>query len=211
MSDSLNDSVACSEEIKDPIRRDILAGARELFIHYGFKKTTMEDIAKKIGKSKSSLYYYYKTKEEIFEAMACEDMEQQHRLALSMMKKEESAQARFRVFVVSIFTHLISNKQEYSVFKAEVMENPFLIVNISERRNTYMEDLLKELVLYGIRRGEVRELSHDEIDVWAKAINVSLKGIGSRLFLGDDQDKFKDHLGFVANSLFSGIGVQQSA
>ncbi|WP_290796666.1 TetR/AcrR family transcriptional regulator [Flavihumibacter sp. UBA7668] len=201
MSNSLNEEVASV----DPVRKEILTGARELFIHFGFKKTTMEDIAKKIGKSKSSLYYYFKTKEEIFEAMALEDMDQQHRIAVEIMNKEESVQDRFRAFVVSLFTHLILNKQEYSVFKAEVMENPFLIMNITEKRNAYMEVFLKELVLYGIRRSEIRELSHEEIDIWAKAINVSLKAIGSRLFLGNDQEKFKDHLAFIADSLFIGI------
>jgi AcrR family transcriptional regulator len=29
----------------------------------------MEDVAQAIGKGKSTLYYYYKSKEEIFEAM----------------------------------------------------------------------------------------------------------------------------------------------
>ncbi|MBL7768095.1 MAG: TetR/AcrR family transcriptional regulator [Flavipsychrobacter sp.] len=191
----------------DPIRKDILHGARELFIHFGFKKTTMEDIAKKIGKSKSSLYYYFKTKEDIFEAMALEDMELQHQNAVSSMNQYITVQDRFRSFVVSLLRHLIDNNQQYSVFKAEVMENPFLIVNITEKRNAYMESFLKDLVLYGIRRGEIRELTHEEIDIWAKAINVSLKGIGSRLFLGNDQELFKDHLGFIADSLFTGITV----
>ena len=177
----------------------------------------MEDIAKKIGKSKSSLYYYFKTKEEIFEAMALEDMEQQHRNAVLVMNQYESIQDRFRSFVTSLFTHLCENKQEYSVFKAELMENPFLIVNITEKRNIYMDNFLKDVLKglqsspkYGIRRGEIRELSHEEIDIWAKAINVSLKGIGSRLFLGNDQDLFKDHLGFIADALISGIAVKAS-
>ncbi|HEY8398243.1 MAG TPA: helix-turn-helix domain-containing protein, partial [Flavihumibacter sp.] len=80
----------------DPIRQDILAGARELFIHYGYKKTTMEDIARKIGKSKSALYYYFKTKEEIFEAMAQEDLAKQQQVAVEMMNKETTVQDRFR-------------------------------------------------------------------------------------------------------------------
>ena len=139
--------------------------------------------------------------------MALEDMEQQHQNAVSSMNHYETVQDRFRSFVVSLLRHLIDNNQQYSVFKAEVMENPFLIVNITEKRNAYMESFLKDLVLYGIRRGEIRELTHEEIDIWAKAINVSLKGIGSRLFLGNDQELFKDHLEFIADSLFTGITV----
>ena len=66
-----------SQDIKDPIREEILNGARELFQRFGFKKTTMEDIARQIGKSKSALYYYYKTKEDIFEAVVLYEVDAQ--------------------------------------------------------------------------------------------------------------------------------------
>ncbi|HEY8389127.1 MAG TPA: hypothetical protein VIK74_11010, partial [Parasegetibacter sp.] len=114
-------------------------------------------------------------------------------------------QDRFRAFVVSMFSHVLNNTRQYTIFKAEVMENPLLIMNITEKRNSYMEAFLKDLVLYGIRRGEVKELTHEQIEIWAKAMNVALKAIGSHLFLGSDQEKFKGHLDFIANSFFSGI------
>ena len=47
------------------IKAKILEGADKLFQKYGLGKTTMEDIAKDAGKGKSTLYYYFKSKEEI--------------------------------------------------------------------------------------------------------------------------------------------------
>ncbi|MNI09435.1 HTH-type transcriptional regulator MtrR [compost metagenome] len=38
----------------------------ECFERYGLEKTTLEDIAKTVGLNKTSLYYYYKNKEDIF-------------------------------------------------------------------------------------------------------------------------------------------------
>ena len=49
------------------IVQEVLNGAKQLMQQYGLKKTTMEDIAKSVGKSKSTLYYYFKDKEEIFD------------------------------------------------------------------------------------------------------------------------------------------------
>ena len=43
----------------------ILSAAKNLFSRFGLEKTTMEDIAKAAGKGKSSLYYYFKSKEEV--------------------------------------------------------------------------------------------------------------------------------------------------
>ena len=47
----------------------ILNAAQKRFAHFGISKTSMEDIAADIGLSKSSLYYYFTTKEDIFKAV----------------------------------------------------------------------------------------------------------------------------------------------
>jgi len=41
------------------VHEQILQEAKLLFSHYGINKTSMEDIAKAINKTKSALYYYY--------------------------------------------------------------------------------------------------------------------------------------------------------
>jgi AcrR family transcriptional regulator len=56
--------------------RDIIETARVLFKQSGFKKTTMGDIARSLGKAKSSLYYYYPSKEDIFEAVLHAEMDE---------------------------------------------------------------------------------------------------------------------------------------
>ncbi|WP_447642710.1 MULTISPECIES: TetR/AcrR family transcriptional regulator [Chitinophagaceae] len=53
----------------DRTRKEILLAAQKLFQENGLHNITMEDIAKAIGKGKSSLYYYFKSKEEIFSAV----------------------------------------------------------------------------------------------------------------------------------------------
>ena len=50
----------------DPKRESILAGAQVQFSRYGFRRTSMEDIAKETGVSRASLYSYFENKEEIF-------------------------------------------------------------------------------------------------------------------------------------------------
>lgn len=47
----------------------------QCFAKYGLEKTTLEDIGKVVGLNKSSLYYYYKNKEDIFIEAAIEEGE----------------------------------------------------------------------------------------------------------------------------------------
>ena len=51
---------------KNIARENILRTAREIFSKYGYKKTTLDDIANAVRKGKSSLYYYFSSKEDCF-------------------------------------------------------------------------------------------------------------------------------------------------
>ena len=54
---------------EDILPEQILQAAMQLYQKHGLKKVTMDDVSKVIGKSRSSIYYYYKSKDEIFEAV----------------------------------------------------------------------------------------------------------------------------------------------
>ena len=54
---------------KDEFRKKIIISAGQIFSRYGFRKTTMDELAKALKMGKSSIYYYFKSKEEIFEAV----------------------------------------------------------------------------------------------------------------------------------------------
>jgi len=54
---------------QDEARTMIIDIARNIFSHFGFKKTTMEEIAQASRKGKSSIYYYFSSKEDIFKAV----------------------------------------------------------------------------------------------------------------------------------------------
>jgi AcrR family transcriptional regulator len=50
-------------------RRQIVAGARDVFLSRGFDAASMGDIAKAAGVSKGTLYVYFKDKDELFSAI----------------------------------------------------------------------------------------------------------------------------------------------
>ena len=54
---------------KEEFRRKVVVTAGQIFSRYGFRKTTMDEIAKALKKGKSSVYYYFESKEDIFEAV----------------------------------------------------------------------------------------------------------------------------------------------
>jgi AcrR family transcriptional regulator len=54
-------------------RRQIVEGARSIFLARGFDAASMMDIAKAAGVSKGTLYVYFKNKEELFAAIVAQE------------------------------------------------------------------------------------------------------------------------------------------
>ena len=58
-------------------RRQIIEGARAVFLAQGFDAASMNDIARAAGVSKGTLYVYFKHKEQLFEAIVEQECEAQ--------------------------------------------------------------------------------------------------------------------------------------
>jgi AcrR family transcriptional regulator len=194
-----------SQNLKDPFREEILNVARELFERFGFKKTTMEDIAKQVGKSKSALYYYYKTKEEIFEAVVLGDIESLQAGVADAVKKEESAARKFHVLVTSMLEDVKLKANKFSIFKSDMYENHYLFESILKKRDSHIEELIKDILILGISQHEVKMMNNSEMGLWARMINLTLKAVGNKIFLEDDFTLSASQLSFMADSLFNGV------
>ena len=63
---------------KDPQVRmaEILEATEELFSTKGYHETAISDIVKKIGVAQGTFYYYFKSKEEVLEAIVVQRISQ---------------------------------------------------------------------------------------------------------------------------------------
>lgn len=56
-------------------RRDIVATARDLFMEKDYEQTTMHDVMKHLDIAKGTIYHYFRSKEELLEAVVQEYLE----------------------------------------------------------------------------------------------------------------------------------------
>lgn len=59
---------------RDEIRKKIVIEAFDVFMAKGFEKTTMDEIATRLGVTKPAIYRYFKNKDELFIASVAETM-----------------------------------------------------------------------------------------------------------------------------------------
>src|SRR4051794_27199384 len=82
VADTLNPIRPLADEDSSK-RRQILDGARKVFMELGFDAASMNEIARSAGVSKGTLYVYFADKYRLFEAIVEEDSLQQGKLAFN--------------------------------------------------------------------------------------------------------------------------------
>jgi AcrR family transcriptional regulator len=74
-------------------RRQIMEGAREVFLSQGFDAASMGEIARKARVSKGTLYVYFDSKERLFEAIAHEECRAQAESVFSLDPADQDVEA----------------------------------------------------------------------------------------------------------------------
>ncbi len=67
----------------------IVDAAIGIFLRYGYKKATMEDIARTVGISRQALYLHFPTKEAVFKAMVSRTIEVMRAEATAALARED--------------------------------------------------------------------------------------------------------------------------
>ncbi|MBN1534383.1 MAG: TetR/AcrR family transcriptional regulator [Spirochaetes bacterium] len=77
---------------------EIIRAAQEAFSRHGFKKTTIEEIAHRLGMVKSALYYYYPNKQELFLAVVEREVVQFFENIRSLIDAGHTAEEKLKIY-----------------------------------------------------------------------------------------------------------------
>lgn len=66
----------------------ILNAAVELFIHYGYDKTTVSDIARQAGISKGAIYLHFNSKDQLMETLLTRELMTYHEKWMSLIEED---------------------------------------------------------------------------------------------------------------------------
>lgn len=163
---------------EDMIREEILNSAQKLFQQYGLRKTTMEDIAKKSGKGKSTLYYYYPSKEEIFDEVVKREAQEVFLETRKAIDEVTTAEAKLKAYFFTSLKMVQTKVNLYNIVRNEfVDDNASRIRNLIKKINLDDIETVKEILQLGIKNQEFTNDINEGIDLIAYIIVSATRSI----------------------------------
>lgn len=157
--------------------REILSTAKNLFAHHGLKKTTMEDIANSMGKGKSTLYYYFPGKTEIFEAVVEEELKNLLRLTRQAINLAASAKDKLKAYSRTRARVMEKFHNLSSVVYEDIFNHIGVVLKLKQKHDESQIDLIKEILRCGVETGEFKKLAERNIELFSFTLVAAFRGI----------------------------------
>jgi len=189
------------------IRDEIIRAAHSLFQKYGLNKTTMEDIAKASSKGKSTLYYYYKSKDEIFEMVVLKEMDELISEVKKSVNKVATAEAKLFEYIKANFRVIKEKLLLYKIVNGEIKANLNLLLRtLRDKFDTYETSLIKDIFMFGLKNGEFKNITKDNINMVSKIFVSALGGIQINIFFENRLSEYEyNSIDLMCNLLLNGI------
>lgn len=144
----------------DAKRVAILSQAAKLFNAKGSRATTLKDIAQSLGLTKTSLYYYVRTKEDLIYQCYTAALDHHHLKLDNIEVENDTPLSRIRAFLLQHFEDHLAAREERSPHIAALMEIAALKGEQREEVESRYIEMFKRIRQYlrdGLEDGSLRE------------------------------------------------------
>lgn len=142
--------------------KQIIDGARGLFEKFGYKRVSMDEIAKKSGVTKKTVYSYFKSKEEFLKYFINEDIQNMKKIFENSEREDRPFFDNLHEAICELIRYVKGRNFLNLIFEeSEAFKNPVIIENI-ELLETAIQNYIKDKLQDAVDR---KEIQVDNIDV----------------------------------------------
>ncbi len=186
------------------VRADVLRAAEKLFQRWGIRKTTMEDIAREAGKGKSTLYYYFESKEEVLEAVASTEIARITAAAEAAIEKKALAKEKLMAYAYTTLREVRKAIALYEIARGEIKADQSLIDGVMKKYADLDQGIVESILRFGIERGEFKSVGVDDIKAAVRAIRTVMRSlVMDLLFDNEDRQLIDLIIGLMSDGLQS--------
>lgn len=143
---------------RQAVRRQVVQTAADLFRERGYRATTLDDLAARLGMSKASLYTYVRSKEELLAAISRETIGEFRREMDRVLRSDLAPDEKLRRIVRRHVEFVIGRRSFLTVFFSEEANLPSRLARALAAQKDRYDKALERLIAEGVRAGVFRDL-----------------------------------------------------
>jgi AcrR family transcriptional regulator len=188
---------------KVDVRETIIKVAQDVFAKFGFRKTTMDEIAEAARKAKSSVYHYFESKEEIFKTIVEREGETLGNCLIEIVSRVNSPEEKIRLYVLTRMKEIHRLLNFYSAIKDDYLDHYAFIEKIRSEHDKKEKQIISGMLKEGIEKGVFDP--NIDIESLAHSLVIALKGFEHEWIRAKDISNLEKTLSDLVGYLMNGI------
>ena len=186
----------------DTVKDKIVIAATRFFSHFGFHKTTMEEIARKIHKAKGALYYYFRSKEELYNEVLKQELSGIKSQLTEIVNSKNNPVEILELYVKTRLKLLNEAKNYHETIKADFIERYSFVDDVRKEFEEFERAQLLSILLKGKQEGF---LEFSDLSSTANLILILLTSVEIPLFLQDRYEEYHQSIDEMISILSAGL------
>jgi AcrR family transcriptional regulator len=186
----------------DPTREKILKVAARIFGKYGFQKTTMDEIARTAHKAKGSVYYHFKSKEELFLAVVKVEIESLKNALLAVAARDDTATNIIRNYLLTRMKVLAGAVNYHETLKADFLQTFEFLDELRSEFDKFEVELLSGILQKGI---DEKSFEVEDVRKTAQVIILAMKAIEIPFYLQNKIVEYENTIVELLDILIRGL------
>ncbi len=183
-------------------REEILKQAGLLIAQYGYSKTTINDIARACGKTKTFLYHYFPNKESILNEVIDRQIDTLFLKLVDSVNHKQDPRDKIRIYVLTRITLIKQIATFYISFREDYITSHSIVEKVRYKYDIREIGIIASILEQGKKSGV---FNIDEPKTVAQAFVIALKGF-EYIWATSNSDDFSDNkIDNMLNVFFYGI------
>jgi AcrR family transcriptional regulator len=149
-----------TNELQDIKKEKILEAAHQRFLHYGYSKTTMNEIAGDLSMSKALLYYYFPDKSQLYIAVMQRISYDYLQSLSSKVNTFNDLQEAFEFQINMQHEFILNNYNFFDFFRLNEQNLPDMIWEIVGQVHQSERDLLVTTIKTEVAKGKIKPVEN---------------------------------------------------
>lgn len=190
---------------QENIKEEIILSSMKVFETYGFARVSMQDISKACGKGRSTLYYYFTSKMDVFDAIAEYLCQQVFEVASKTYNRDASLEDNLVGFLQAKLRQISLITKRFHLAFEDMKSDPALMVS----KTRYMLDdeikLIREMIELAVRKEEIQALEEKDILFLSEMLVTTSRCFEQEVLLFDRFPDFEARLSWLTSICVKGL------